>query len=160
MEKIRVLILVLLSVSEHICLPVHTDGFEVGNLRVLPLPHPVNYVEESQVRVIPNANQTASRQGLTAKMLHATVLGLIAGGIRTEAEMKENLVKEVTTLLDTMNNSSYISNLQKIQSIEMLMQRDRRAFDILLSSLDLLIGTKTFVDYKQEMTEIANKVST
>lgn len=90
----------------------------------------------------------------------ATV-GILAGAVRTERNMNERLSSMTREFFANFNSSTPEDNMEKLFNLEQIMERDKRAMEILGNALDFAIHSKSYEEYKEDMETIArnNEIS-
>lgn len=87
----------------------------------------------------------------------ATV-GMLAGALKVEQNMRENLRKIVNEFYREFNASTPEENMDKIFLLEETMERDKRAIQILSNALDYARDVRSYEAYKDRMEAIAKDV--
>lgn len=90
----------------------------------------------------------------------ATV-GILAGAVKTEQNLNDRLAMMAREFFANFNTTTPEDNMEKLFTLEQMMERDKRAMEILENALDFAIHSKTYEEYKEDMEAIGrnNEIS-
>ncbi len=86
---------------------------------------------------------------------HISTVRILASALKVERDMSERLATLAREFFANFNSSTPESNMEKLFKLEEIMERDKRAMEILGNALDFAIHSKTYEEYKEDMEEIA-----
>uniref|UniRef100_A0A1A9X0C0 Uncharacterized protein n=1 Tax=Glossina brevipalpis TaxID=37001 RepID=A0A1A9X0C0_9MUSC len=87
-----------------------------------------------------------------------TVLGIVNGAKEVEKQMEKYLVIKLIDFLSNTNMSDKETVSSRIETIEQQLQRDRKALEILVISMDLAMKKKHIKTYKKELYDMLRLV--
>lgn len=87
-----------------------------------------------------------------------TVLGIVNGIKEVEKQMEKHLIIELNDFLSNTDMSDRETVLPRIEKIEQQLQRDQKALEILVNSMDLAMKNKHVKAYKKELHDMLRSV--
>ena len=124
-----------------LCVPAQTrypDDFRFSNLKILNL-------EPSKASTLPsNLKKTAT-------------MGILVGAVKAEEKMEKNLMDMLLDLFKSVKLPK-VSNKQtmgKMQAIESVMERDKKAVRILNVAMTLAMASTSLMEYQNTLKNIA-----
>uniref|UniRef100_A0A1A9UEE2 Uncharacterized protein n=1 Tax=Glossina austeni TaxID=7395 RepID=A0A1A9UEE2_GLOAU len=87
-----------------------------------------------------------------------TVLGIVNGIKEVEKQMEKHLIIELNDFLSNTDMSDRETVLPRIEKIEQQLQRDQKALEILVHSMDLAMKKKHVKTYKKDLYDMLRSV--
>lgn len=91
-------------------------------------------------------------------MRQIATVGLVSGALKVEELIRANLHQLTDDLVDNFNVSTPKENLDKLLTIEEVMERDRSSVDVLVSALEFARNDKTYENFNSDMRRILKEV--
>lgn len=131
----------LIMVQFVLCVPAQTrfpDDFRISNFKILNL-------EPSAAPIGPS------------KLKKTATMGILVGAIQAEEKMEKNLMDMLLDLFKSVKlpKVSNKQTMQKMQAIESVMDRDKKAVRILNVAMTLAMASTSLMEYQNTLKSIA-----
>lgn len=88
-----------------------------------------------------------------------STLGLLSGALRVEESMRDHLYVVVDDLLDKFNTTTPMENMEKLITIEYIINRDKSVVHILNEMIKYTRNETTLDNLQNEMLDVLKEVS-
>jgi hypothetical protein len=96
-----------------------------------------------------NPNIQSGFSNLQHNLKRAATTGVMIGTIKAEKKMESNLIKLVNEVVASLQKSNIQEASNKLKKIEVTMERDKKAVEILRNAMDLSLKTQNTHDHPQ-----------
>lgn len=161
-KELLILISIIISTGAKIFTPIsyEEDKTVAESVRNVRKVEPLKDTKQLVKRVdFPKLFKSLRRNHSPEEVRIVGTLGLLAGALKAEESMRENLYHMTDDLLDNFNKSTPKQNMLKLFSIEEAINRDKSAVSVLNGMLRYARNGTTLDAFEKDMQHILREVS-